>query len=122
MSVTRVELACRSVEQNEESVELRAFRGTRKSSVYRNHILSAGAFGRILVAGAEHGLSLLSSLDVYGGNELGKAEAKRLAEETTDLRMSGHLPELDDELTAIAEVARWCAHASGNAWLTILGR
>ena len=121
LGVTRAALASGVMGQHEGSVELRAFRGTRKSSVYRDHIVPAREFGRVVVAAARDGLSLLPSLDVYGRRSLDKAEAKQLAEEATDLRMSGRLADLDEELTAIAEVARWCAHASGNSWLMIVG-
>ncbi len=103
------------------SVELRAFRGTRKASVYREYLVSETAFGRVLSIGAERGLSLLSSLDPHGRRELDKAGAKRLAEEATDMRMSGQLPDLDYDLTAIAELARWCVHATEDSWLTIVG-
>jgi hypothetical protein len=107
--------------EREESVELRAFRGTRKASVYREYRVSETAFGRVLSVGAERGLSLVSSLDPHGRRELDKAEAKRLADETTAMRMSGQLPDLDDDLTAIAELARWCIHATEDSWLTIVG-
>jgi len=108
------------MEQADQSVELRAFRGARRASVYREHSLSGSAFGRILAVAAKRGPSLLSSLDVYGRHELDKAGAKRLAEEATDVRMSGELPDLDGDLVAIVELARWCAHASEDSWLTVL--
>jgi predicted house-cleaning noncanonical NTP pyrophosphatase (MazG superfamily) len=108
------------MEQRRESIEIRAFRGTRRTSVYREHVLSESAFGRILGAGRD--LSLLSSLDLDGRHELDKQGSRQLAEEATELRMSGELPELDDDLTVIAELARWCAHASGKARLTIVRR
>ena len=110
------------MEHAQEHVALRAFRGTRRSSVYREHVLSESAFSEILSAGAARGLALLSLLDADGRHELDKVGAKQLAEEATDLRMSGQLPELDDDLTGIAEVARWCAHASEHTWLTIEGQ
>jgi hypothetical protein len=97
-----------------------AFRGTRRTSVYRDHVVSESAFGRILSAGSKRDLSLLSSLDRSGRHELDKAMANQLAHEATDLRMSGELPELDDDLTVITELARWCAHASGDSRLTIV--
>jgi hypothetical protein len=56
---------------------------------------------------------------LHGRHELDKAGAKRLAEEATEMRMTGQLPDLDADLTAIAEVARWCAHATEESWLTI---
>jgi hypothetical protein len=102
-------------------VEVRAFRGTRRASVYREHVVPERAFARILAAGTARGLSLLSSLDRHGRRELDKATARRLAEEATELRVSGELPDLDRELTAVAEVARWCAHSSNASWLRIEG-
>jgi hypothetical protein len=107
------------MEQLDAPVELRAFRGTRRTSTYREHTLSEGAFSRILAMGAERGLSQLSSLHVHGRHELDKAGAQRLAEEATEVRMSGQLPDLDGDLIAIVEVARWCVHASEDSWLTI---
>src|SRR5262245_51427486 len=103
------------------AVEVRAFRGTRRASVYRDHVLSETDFARILAAGAARGLALLSSLDRHGSLELDKASARRLAEEATDLRISGELPDLDGDLIAMIEVARWCAHASDASWLRIGG-
>ena len=103
------------------AVEVRAFRGTRRASVYREHVLPENDFVRILAAGTARGLTLLSSLDQHGPQELDKTSAKRLAEEATDLRMSGELPDLDGDLVAMVEVARWCAHASDDSWLRITG-
>lgn len=102
-------------------VEIRAFRGTRRASVYREHALSENDFARILAAGTARGLSLLASLHHDGPHELDKERAQRLADEITDVRMSGELPELDRDLTAIAEVARWCSRASDQSWLKIAG-
>lgn len=104
-----------------ELVELRAFRGTRRSSVYRDHVLPERRFARIVEAGEELGLTVLASLAQYGPHELDQAAAQRLADEATVLRSSGRLLELDSDLTSIAEVARWCAHARGHAWLRIEG-
>jgi hypothetical protein len=104
------------------AVEVRAFRGTRRASVYREHVLPEEDFGRILAAGTARGLTLLSSLPPHGPREIDKASAKRLAEEATALRISGELPDLDGDLTAVIEVARWCAHASDDSWLRIEGR
>ena len=53
--------------------------------------------------------------------ELGKGDARRLADEATGIRAGGVLPELDDDLTAIAEVASWCARATEDSWLRIEG-
>ena len=100
-------------------VEIRAFRGTRRASVYREHVLADGAYDRIVAAAARRGLALLPSLARGEPHELDKRSSRRLAGETTDVRMSGELPELDRDLVAIVEVARWCARSPGDAWLRI---
>ena len=102
-------------------VEIRAFRGTRRTSVYRTHLLPQGEFRRIVATAERHGLGLLPTLDPRGRHELGKQEAHALAAETSSLRMSGELADLDHDLTEIAEVARWCARASEDSWLLIEG-
>jgi hypothetical protein len=86
------------------SVAIRAFRGTRRSSVYREHVLDYAVYERI-AAGWPH--------------ELDQAGARRLAEELTAVRASAALLDLDDDLTAIAELARWCARPGGDGWLRI---
>jgi hypothetical protein len=94
----------------------RAFRGTRRSSVYREHVVPADALAAIREAAAAARLPLLAYLDEC---ELDKDDAKELADEATALRAEATLLELDAELTAIAEVANWCAHARGGSWLRI---
>jgi hypothetical protein len=61
----------------------------------------------------------LSSLDRSGPHELDKQNAHRLADEAGSLRASGELIELDDDLATIAELARWCARASGASRMKI---
>jgi hypothetical protein len=100
----------------ERGVELRAFRGTRRSSVYRAHSVRAAEATRIRAAAASLGLPLLASL---APGELDKGDARRVADELTRLRASATLLELDGELTALAAVASWCARAAGRAWLRI---
>jgi len=104
-----------------EMVELRAFWGSRRASVYRAHVVSGPAFARILVAGAAHDLGLLASLGRSDPHELDKGTARQLAAEVSEIRMSGELVELDSELVAIAELARWCARAPAGSWMTIEG-
>ena len=104
-----------------ERVEIRAFRGSRRASVYRQHALGACAFRRIVAAGARNGLRRLASLEPYGPYELDKATARQLADEASRLRAAGELPDLDADLVAIAEVARWCARADKASWLRIEG-
>jgi hypothetical protein len=100
------------------AVDLRTFRGTRRSSVYREHKLAGSDFHRIRDAARSLELPLLGSLNPEQPDPLDKDAAARIAEETTRLRLSGHLLDLDDELAAIASLARWCRHP-GSAWMTI---
>jgi hypothetical protein len=76
------------------------------------------AFGRIVAAAEGHGVILLSSRDQ---NELDKQKAREIADEVRSIRVGGKLIDLDDDLIAIAEVARWCARASDESWMTIKG-
>ena len=77
-----------------EAVEIRAFRGSRRASVYREYVLSERAFAQILAAGERKELALLSSLDQYGHHELDKRKAAQLADEATRIRTSGELLDL----------------------------
>jgi hypothetical protein len=104
-----------------EVVEVRSFRGSRRASVYREHVLPEEAFARILEVGRQTDLALLASLDQYGPHELDKRQAAQFAEEVTRIRTSAEVPELDADLTAIAEVARWCARATDESWMKIEG-
>jgi hypothetical protein len=102
-------------------VEVRAFRGTRRTSVYCEHRLADDDFARIHEAAAARGLPLLASLDPREPHELDKDGAHRLAEEMTDVRRSGDVPDLDADLTALTALARWCARAAKHSWLKIEG-
>lgn len=104
-----------------QAIEIRAFRGSRRRSVYRKHVLSVETFGRIVATAERMALAQLSSLDVHGPRELDKRQAAELAVELTSIRSTSELSELDRDLTAIAEVARWCSHATRGSWLKIDG-
>ena len=107
--------------EQDETVELRAFRGSRRASVYRSHAVSGAAFARILESGASYELALLASLGRTGPHELDKESARQLAAEANEIRKSGELLDLDGDLVAIAELARWCARAPTRSWMTIEG-
>ena len=92
-----------------EGLELRAFRGTRRSSTYRAHTVPADRAARLR--------ALASTLGAEA--ELDKRAARQLADELTAFRANGVALDLDDDLTALAEVANWCARARGRAWLQI---
>src|SRR5262249_2907619 len=102
-----------------DTVAFRAFRGTRRSSVYREHVSARAAVDRIREAAARSGLVLLASLPPHAEVELDKTEARRLAEEATSIRPEATSLELDADLTAIAEIANWCARARERSWLPI---
>lgn len=101
-----------------EHVEARAFRGTRRRSVYRSHPLGHRELVRIAGAGTHAGLSLVAALAELPC-ELDKDAAATLAAELSELRQSGSLLALDDDVVALAELARFCARARGGAWLTL---
>ena len=100
-------------------VEIRAFRGSRLRSVYREHVLPESRFERIRASGKKCGLPVVATLDFRSRHELDKRRARALAAEANALRASAELPDLDDDLTEIAEIAHWCSRASGRAWLQI---
>jgi hypothetical protein len=104
-----------------EALDVRAFRGSRRASVYREHVLGHETFARMLERGRELGLPLLSALDEYGRHELDMDQARQLAEEIEAVR-AGESDELAHDLDSIASVARWCADApERDSWLTIIG-
>jgi hypothetical protein len=105
--------------QPADVVEIRAFRGTRRSSVYREHVVAAAAFVLMLELARREGLTLLAALTPRGPHELETDDAQRLAHELTSLQASGVPPDLDDDLTAFAELARWCGRAGEDSWLRI---
>jgi hypothetical protein len=102
-----------------ETVEIRAFRGGRRTSVYHEHALSGEVFRRIVDTAGAAGLPVLAELEGAGPHELDKRHARLLAAEVGRLRIGGELLELDADLTAIAEVASWCARAPGASRLTV---
>jgi hypothetical protein len=100
-------------------VELRAFRGSRRSSVYREHVLDASDFARIVESARGRRLGSLAALGPPQAHRLGKREARALADDVDELRAAVELPDLDGDLTAIAEISRWCSRAAAEAWLTV---
>jgi hypothetical protein len=100
-------------------IELRAFRGSRRSSTYRAHEVGAEAAAQIGAVATSAGLTELAGAVSAADRELDKRSARVLADEATRLRMTARVLELDDDLTAIAEVANWCGRAAGRAWLQV---
>ena len=100
-------------------IELRAFRGTRRSSTYRAHAIPEVTAHGLTAAAEAGGFATLAAAARGEEGELDKRSARRLADEASSLRGSALALELDDDLTALAEVANWCARARGRAWLQV---
>ena len=98
-------------------VSIRAFRGTRRSSVYRECLVPERVFSDMVAAGEGQALPTRSSLDADGPHQLDKGHARKLAREVAAIGTPLHEP----HLTALIDIARWCAHAKATSWLTIAG-
>lgn len=92
-----------------ERIVARAFRGTRRTSVYRDHAVDAAVLGRIAEASRRAGLAIAPSLTSVP-REL----------ELSELRRAAEVLDLDGDVTALAELARFCARARGDSWLTLV--
>ena len=79
-----------------DRIEARAFRGTRKKSVYRDHALAADDLALIVEVGQRSGFALVASLASLP-LELDKEDARRLAGELSELRLGAELLDLDDD-------------------------
>ena len=67
-------------------IELRVFRGTRRSSTYRAHAISEAAAHRLAAAAAAGGFATLAAATRGEEAELDKRSARRLADEASGLR------------------------------------
>lgn len=102
---------------DDRAVTIRAFRGTRRSSVYRECVVPEQVFARLVTAGEHKGLRSLASLDTGGPHKLDKNHARKLARDVAEVE--GLLNE--PQLAGIVQIALWCAHAKATSWLTIAG-
>jgi len=105
-------------ESQDAVVEIRALRGSQRSSVYRECVVSDDLFRRLLTAAATRGFRSLTALEPHGPHKLDKQHAWRFAREVAEVQDSLREP----EVAAIIEVALWCAHATHSSWLTIRRR
>jgi hypothetical protein len=102
------------------ALEIRACRGTRKSSVYLACTLDGTTVQRIRRVAARRQLpGLAAALDT---GDLPKDAARALARDTDTARASGELLDVDHELVELAGVANWCSRAPRGAWLSIRPR
>jgi len=104
-----------------EVVEVRAYRGQRRASVNREHVLNEDLFARALLLARAYQLHQLGSLDGYGPTELNKLQARRFADELGFLRTVVNDSLLEPHLTGMQEVADFCWRTSEDAWLVIEG-
>jgi hypothetical protein len=102
----------------ESDVEIRAFRGTERSSVYRECVVPIELFRRLLATGKSRRLRSLSALDPYGPHKLDREHAKQFAEDVAVVQDTVNEPRFAE----IVAVARWCAHSTAKSWLRIVGR
>ena len=104
-----------------EVVEVRAYRGPRRASVRREHLVNEDLFPRALLLARAYRLHQLAGLDGYGPTELNKPQARRLADELGFLRTVVNDSLLEPHLTGMQEVADFCWRTSDDAWLLIEG-
>jgi hypothetical protein len=100
------------------AIEIRAFRGSRRSSVYRACVVPEPAVERMRRVAGRQGLSGLASVLAPPDGDLPKETARRVAADANALRLSGELLDVDDELLEVADVASWCSRAPDGAWLS----
>jgi hypothetical protein len=104
-----------------EPVELRAYRGKRRASTYREHVVPEELFVRTLLLASAYELHQLPTLDQYGPFELNKEQARRVDDEVAFLSTVVNDVLLAPHLEAISAVAAHCWRHSGDAWLHIEG-
>ena len=104
-----------------EVVEVRAYRGSRRASVHRQHAVNEDLFARALFLARAYQLHQFSSLDGYDETELNKLQARRLAEELGFLRTVVNDSLLEPHLAAMLGVADSCWRTTEDAWLVIDG-
>jgi hypothetical protein len=100
-------------------LRVRAFRGTRRSSLFREQLLAAAAVDSLQQAAARRGLTTIGTLGRDRSERRSKQQAAQLADELGILLRQLDLPELDAQLTQLLALTRWCARARGGAWLTL---
>jgi hypothetical protein len=110
-----------SVYSGHEPVDIRACRGPRPHSVFREHAIPEGLFVRAVYVASAYELHLLPTLDQYGPYELSKEQARTLADEARLIRTVLSDDVLDPHLAAIHDVALWCAHSPADASILIEG-
>ena len=104
-----------------EPVELRSYRGSRRASTYDEHVMPEGLFERTVSLAKAYDLHQLSSLDPYGPTELHGEQARRLAGEVRFISGVVNDPLLAPHLDAVGRVADYCWQHPSDAWIVIEG-
>jgi hypothetical protein len=105
---------------DDEPVEIRAHRGSRRASIYDEHVMPEDLFARMVSLASADKLHQLSSLDPYGPTELTPSRPGGLQKRLLH-RPSRERPAAEPHLTAIRRVADSCLTHSGDSWLLIEG-
>ena len=106
---------------DDEPVEIRAYRGSRRASTYDEHVMPEGLFTRLGLLASAYKLHQLSALEPYGPTELNKEQARRVAEEVRFIARVVDDRLLAPHLAAVQRVADYCWKHSGEGWLIIEG-
>jgi hypothetical protein len=107
--------------EGDEPVDVRAYRGTRTASVYREHVVPERLFERILLLASAYDLHVLPALDQYGPHELNQQQAATVAEELAFLQPVVNDAALAPHLIALRELSLWCARSGESSWIHIEG-
>lgn len=106
---------------DDELVEIRAYRGSRRASIYDEHAMPEDLFARLTLIASAYKLHQLSALDPYGPTELNREQARRVSEEAAFVAQTLNDPLLAPHLEAVQRVADYCWKHSGESWLVIEG-
>lgn len=106
-------------DEDGDSIAVRSHRGSRRASVFREHVLSERRFDDLVELARAHGAAHVVAPDPYG-DELDKGRARRLADELRALRESA--PEaLAPHVAGLVDVFEYCAEAPDDAWAAVVG-
>lgn len=106
---------------DDEPVEVRGYRGSRRASTYDEHVMPEALFGRLVLIAKAYSLHQLSNLDPYGPTELNPEQARRVADESAFIAGVVNDPLLAPHAEAVQRVADYCWKYSGESWLVIEG-
>lgn len=104
-----------------EVVEVRGYRGARRASIRREHVVNEDLFDRVLLLASAYKLHQVGSLDGYGPTELNKTQARSFADELGFLRTAVNDTLLEPHLAAMQAVADFCWRTTEDGWMVVEG-